>query len=249
MAQHKIGWWEYLLSLALLLGIWGAAAALVDNSVLPGPAAAINAFARGIKGDMTRHFLISSYRVVASLLLAIILAVPLGLLLGRNPLLDRIVAPAIYVIYPVPKIVFFPLIMILMGIGDFSKIFIITLIVSFQVLVTTRDAAKGVSPASLHSVRSLGAKGWQVYRHVIIPACLPELITALRISLGTAIAVLFLAETVAGSSGLGYYILSAMYRAEFSEMFAGIMAMGFLGLCLYFILELLERWLCAWQHL
>lgn len=247
--QRKIFWWEYIVSMVLLLTAWAIAAALVKNAVLPGPFAAIDAFLTAIGGDMLWHFFVSGYRVLVSLALAVLIAVPLGLLLGRNPIFDRMAAPAIYVIYPVPKIVFFPLIMILLGIGDLSKIFIITLIVSFQILVTTRDAAKNVSPAWIYSIRSLGANDWQIYRHVIIPACLPELITALRISLGTAIAVLFLAETVAGSSGLGYYILSAMYRAEFGDMFAGIIAMGLMGLMFYFMIDIFERMFCSWQHL
>lgn len=248
MRRHFI-WWQYLLSICMLFLIWEITAKLLVHAAFPGPVAAVTTFARVVRGELLTHFIISTYRVIASLLLAIVAAVPLGLLLGRIDWLDRLVSPMVYVIYPVPKIVFFPLIMILLGIGDFSKIFIITLIVFFQVLVTTRDAVREVSAASIYSARSLGAKGWQIYRHVIIPACLPKLITALRISLGTAIAVLFLAETVVGSTGLGYYILSAMYRAEYSEMFAGIISMGLLGLMLYLGLEVVEKWLCGWQRL
>ncbi|WP_366921781.1 ABC transporter permease [Metallumcola ferriviriculae] len=249
MSQHKVRWWQYVLSLAGLLTVWQIAAMLVDSPVFPEPINAIIAFALEFRGEMIHHFVVSTYRVVISLFLAMLAAIPLGLLLGRNPKIDRFVAPAVYMVYPIPKIVFFPLIMILLGIGNVSKIFIITLIVSFQILVSTRDAAKGVPQASVYSARSLGAKGWQVYRHVIVPACLPEMITALRISLGTAVAVLFLAETVAGSSGLGYFILSAMYRAEYSAMFAGIMAMGLLGLMLYYFVDLFEKMFCSWQHL
>ncbi|MHB1420718.1 MAG: ABC transporter permease [Bacillota bacterium] len=85
--------------------------------------------------------------------------------------------------------------------------------------------------------------------HVIIPACLPSILTATRISLGTAIAVLFFTETLAGASGLGYFILDGWHRAEFSDMFAGILAMGLLGVVLYGILDILDRFWCNWQRL
>lgn len=247
--NQRFVWWQYLLSLIVLVVIWELAAISISNAVFPGPVPAILALFDSRQGELPFHFLISSYRVISSLLAALFFAVPLGLILGRNLMLDRLISPMVYVIYPIPKIVFFPLIMILLGIGDVSKIFIITLIVFFQVLVTTRDAVREVSPDSIYSARSLGARGWQIYFHVIIPSSLPKLLTAVRISLGTAIAVLFLAETVAGSSGLGYYILSAMYRREYNEMFAGIISMGVLGLTIYLLLETLENRLCKWQRL
>jgi len=96
------------------------------------------------------------------------------------------------------------------------------------------------------SVRSLGANGGQVFRHVVFPASLPEIFTALRIGSGTAVAVLFLAEATAGTSGLGYYIVDAWGRINYDAMFAGILGMALLGVVLYEVLELLEGHLCRW---
>ncbi len=118
----------------------------------------------------------------------------------------------------------------------------------FQILVTSRDAARAIPPASVLSVRSLGAGRMQVFRHVVVPAALPEIFTALRIGTGTAIAVLFLAESVAGTSGLGYYIVDAWGRIDYNAMFAGILAMAILGVVLYEVLDALESRLCRWTR-
>ncbi|MHB8829687.1 MAG: ABC transporter permease, partial [Syntrophales bacterium] len=148
-----------------------------------------------------------------------------------------------------PNIVFLPLIMVLFGLGDFSKIFLITLVVFFQILVTTRDAARNVSQAMILSVISLGAKRRDLYRHVVWPAIIPDVFTALRIGSGTAIAVLFFAESIASSEGLGYYLMDAWSRYAYPEMFAGIIAMGFLGYSLYMGIDFLDSKICRWKRL
>lgn len=155
----------------------------------------------------------------------------------------------IYLLYPLPKIVFLPVVMILLGLGDLSKIFLITLVVFFQILVTTRDAARNVSHAKILAVVSLGAGRLDIYRHVIWPAIIPEIFTALRIGSGTAIAVLFFAESFASSEGLGYYIMDAWTRSAYQEMFAGIIAMGLLGYLLYAGLDALDKKICPWKKL
>jgi ABC-type nitrate/sulfonate/bicarbonate transport system permease component len=96
-------------------------------------------------------------------------------------------------------------------------------------------------------VRSLGASRVDVYRHVVVPASLPDIFTALRIGTGTAIAVLFLTESIAGSSGLGWYIVDAWGRIDYPAMFAGIIAMALLGVVLYEALDAIETWATRWR--
>jgi NitT/TauT family transport system permease protein len=98
------------------------------------------------------------------------------------------------------------------------------------------------------SVRSLGANRWQVFANVVVPASMPEIFTALRISAGTAIAVLFFSETFAGSTGLGYYVFDALGRIQYSEMFAGVLAMALLGVLLYEAIGLIESRVCRWAR-
>jgi len=234
--------------LALLLG-WYLLSLLLNNPALPPPAMALTAFITQIPSGLGRDFLISTWRVLASILISLGLGVPLGLWLGRDRQYDRFFAPLIYLTYPIPKIVFLPLVMILLGLGDISKIFLITLVVFFQILVTTRDAARNVNEAMVLSVSSLGARRLDIYRHVIWPAVLPEVLTALRIASGTAIAVLFFSESFASQDGLGYYLMDAWSRYAYDEMFAGIIAMGALGYLLYLGLDWLEKAACPWKRL
>ena len=149
------------------------------------------------------HVLYSAYRVVLSIIIAVILAAPAGMAVGQAPMVDRIASPLIYLVYPVPKIVLLPVIMLFLGVGEASKIFIISLILYFQILVLTRDAAYAVRPELVLSVRSLGARRRHLLRYVYFPAVLPSILSALRITSGTAIAVLFFTETFATHNGSG----------------------------------------------
>ncbi len=237
----------YLGAAAFLLLTWELVTLAVNSPALPPPTVALPAFVDQIP-ELWQQWLISAYRVLAAMLLGTVLAVPLGLVIGRSPRLDALVAPVIYVTYPIPKVVFLPVFLVLLGLGDLSKIALIALIVFFQILVTARDAAKAVPEASVVSVRSLGASSGQVFRHVVFPASLPEVFTALRIGTGTAIAVLFLTESIAGSSGLGWYIVDAWGRIDYPAMFAGIIAMALLGVVLYEALDAVELWATRWRR-
>lgn len=237
------------LGLVLVLLCWQVGSMALQKSFLPAPWEAWLAFLNQLQhGQLGQHFLISTYRVVLSILLGLSLAVPLGLMMGRNPRLAVLLDPVIYLLYPLPKVVFLPIIVVLMGLGDGPKIFLISLVIFFQIVVVTRDAAKAIPQASLQAMRSLNASPQQMYRHLIIPSCLPEILTSLRITLGTAIAILFFAETFASFDGLGYFILEGMETRSYPDMYAGIIALALLGLLLYWVVDLLEHHFCRWQE-
>lgn len=248
-ATRAGAWLEYLGAAGFILLSWQLAASIIGRPILPAPMKVFSLFAGSLVQGLGRHFLASVFRAVTAILASFIVAVPLGLALGRIKALDRLVAPLVYLVYPVPKIVFLPLIMILLGLGDAAKIFLVSLIVFFQILVATRDAARGVNHHYILSLASLGASEAQIYRHVVIPAVLPEILTAVRIALGTAIAVLFIAETFATNRGLGYYIMETWSRQAFDEMFTGVLAMGLLGFTLYVLLDWIEKKICPWHYL
>nr|WP_277998958.1 ABC transporter permease subunit [Moorella sulfitireducens] len=239
---------SYLASLFFLFAFWWFLATIINNPGLPGPLPSLQSLVEVWWPDLARHLCISTYRVLGSLALALITGVPLGLLAGRHPVLDSFLAPLVYLLYPVPKVALLPVAMVLLGIGDATRMLVIYLVIVNQILITTRDAARQIPPQLLLSVASLGAGKISLYRQVIIPACLPEIITAGRISLGSAISVLFISETIAGNSGVGYFILDGLFRADFGAMFAGIMAMAGMGLVLYMMLNLVEYLLCPWQR-
>ena len=238
-----------LLALLVLLGLWHAASIQLEKAFLPTPWASGAAFVRLLAdGDMGRQFLISAYRIIASIVLAMALAVPLGLFMGRSQRADRLLGPVVYLLYPLPKVVFLPIIVVLLGLGTLPKIVLIALVVFFQIVVVTKDAAKSIPQASVLSMRSLKANRWQMARHLIIPYCLPKILTSLRVTLGTAIAVLFFAETFASFDGLGYFIQEGMETRNYPAMYAGIIGMAILGLVLYLLVDLLEQLWCRWQR-
>jgi NitT/TauT family transport system permease protein len=236
------------LGFLMFLVIWQILAWVVHRPILPSPVTVLPVFFASIFKNLGVHFLASTGRVIAATLLAVVTAVPAGLLLGQMPKLDRIFAPLIAITYPIPKIVLLPVIYVLMGITDISKIFLIALIIFFQILVVVRDEAANLHPELILSVRSLGAGRRALFRYVYFPASLPAMLTALRISVGTAIAVLFIAEQSLTTYGLGYYIVVETYQVlQYPEMYAGILAMSLLGLILYFFISSIEYRVCRYK--
>jgi NitT/TauT family transport system permease protein len=242
------GWRLLLTDLAAALGIalaWWLLSLALHSPTFPDPLATFQALLRRDNGILT-HFLVSTRRILVALALALVLGVPFGLYLGRHQGVDAVVAPFLYLTYPLPKIVLLPVVMVLFGLGDASRVSLIVLTVTYQILVTTRDAARALPATAFYSIRSLGASEWDFYKHVLLPYVLPKVFTALRISSGTAIAVLFFAESFATNSGLGYLIMDAWGRTAYPVMFAAIMAMSGLGLALYLGFEAAERHFCRW---
>jgi ABC-type nitrate/sulfonate/bicarbonate transport system permease component len=241
---------ELLFGILGLTLIWQIAAIIVDNPILPGPLEVAAVFVGELGNGLAVHFLVSLWRVLISVALAIVVAAPLGLVLGQSKGLDRFISPIVYVLYPIPKIVFLPIILLLLGVGDVPKVFIIFLILFFQILVLVRDNARNINEKTILSVKSLGAGRRALFRYVYFPASLPAILTALRQSVGTAVAVLYIAELFATQYGLGYYIyLSGNTLFNYPAMYAGVVAMSLLGLGMYFTVDWLEKRLCPWQHL
>ena len=239
----------YLLALAFLFLLWHGAALALKTEALPGPVSVMKSFVKEMGGSLASHFFISTYRVLASLILALLAAVPVGIAMGRIKRADALASPLVYLTYPVPKIAFLPLVLLLFGIGDSSKIFLIAFILFFQILVTTRDAAREIPREHILSMRSLGANRMQKAVHLVLPAVLPSILTSLRIGIGTAIAVLFFVESFATNHGLGIFILDAWSRLDYESMYAGIVGMGLLGVILYEGVEILDRTLCRWNKI
>jgi NitT/TauT family transport system permease protein len=196
-----------------------------------------------------KHIEASSFRIICALVLSFVTAIPLGLYLGSSRRADRIARPLIYLTYPVPKIVFLPLALLIFGIGDLSKIMLLSLILFFQLLITARDSARAVSRSAKYSLKSLGANRIDLFIHVIWPSTLPAVFTALRIATGTVVAVLFFVESIGARYGIGFYILDAWGRADVPQIYAGIVVMAVMGVVLYETFDILERVYCRWNQL
>jgi len=232
----------------VILVIWQSFSFVLDNPILPSPVAVLRVFIAELPGELGGHFLASLWRVVASMLVSMVLAAPTGLLMGQLRWLNRFLSPVVYLLYPIPKVVLTPIVLLLFGINEFSKILMIFLILFFQVLVLVRDQAAAIRPELFYSVRILGAGRRALFRFVYLPACLPAILTAMRQSIGTAVAVLYIVELIATTRGLGYYIyLYGSTLFDYTKMYAGVLAMSLLGFGLYFLADGLHKRWCAWQ--
>lgn len=246
---------RYAISLTAMLLLWWLASITVDlalsgpkSSVLPNPVKAFSALINHW-GIIWPNFVRSAIRLVVSLIAAIFVGATAGLITGFEERISRFISPILYLVYPVPKIVFLPVILILFGLGDISRVIFIFLVAVFQVMISARDAAKNISPQWIKAVRSSGGDKFQIYRHVVIPATLPSVLSSARISIGLGIAALYLAELSYTNVGLGYYINNSWKVFSYTDVFAGILAFATLGLGLYLLVEVLERVLCRWNYL
>mgnify|MGYP001765631033 CR=1 FL=1 len=244
----------YAASIALLLLFWEVASVIIralkeGREYLPNPVVAIREMVR-LGPFLFRNFWISAWRLVLAILLAFAAGYPLGLLIGHERKLDELVSPIIYIIYPIPQVAFILILFLIFGMGHPVKVAIVAIALFFQLLVSARGAAKQISLEHVTSVLSSGASRWQVYRHVILPATLPSILTSLRVSVGLGMAFLYIAETTGSfdpeRGGLGVFIYNNMYST--GQAFAGILAMALLGFCLYIVIDVIERVVCRWTY-
>ncbi len=239
---------DYIAAAGFLVALWQVGAWWAGEAVLSGPIpVAARLLSEAETGRFWHHVAASSLRIVAALFVSFVTAVPLGLFLGAVPAADRFARPLIYLTYPVPKIVLLPLVLLIFGLGDLGKIVMLSMILFFQLLITTRDAARGVSRSARNSLYSLGGTRRHLFVHVVWPSVLPAVFTALRIGTGTVVAVLFFVESIGTRYGMGFYILDAWGRADIPQIFVGIVVLALMGVILYETFDGLERVFCRWK--
>jgi ABC-type nitrate/sulfonate/bicarbonate transport system permease component len=232
---------EVSIGFIMFLILWMVLSLLIKKDILPSPLLVLPLFFKLMTGELGKHFLVSTLRVAIAILIGIITAVPAGLILGQMRKLNSFFSPLISVLYAIPKIVLLPVIYVLFGITDFSKIFLISLILFFQILVVVRDESAALPVSLINSVRSLGAGRLALLRFVYFPASIPAILTAVRVSIGTSLAVLFIAEQSLTEYGLGYFIIVRAYQSlRYKEMYAGILAISLLGFLLYYFVDILD---------
>lgn len=193
------------------------------------------------------HIISSIFRITAAIGISLGIGVPFGMWLGLSKRADAVISPVAYILYPIPKVAFLPLFMLLFGLGNSSKIILIISIIVFQIILTVRDGVKEI-PMELHySIKTLGLNRWQIYINLIIPAVLPKIISALRVSIGVSIATLFFSENYATTYGIGYFIMNCWVMVDYTQMFAGIMAMSIMGILIFTAIDVMEKKLCPWS--
>lgn len=226
--------------------IWQLAAYAVSQKIFPAPSDVFLSLLSNPK-QLGLHSLYSVYRLAAGVMCAIVIGLPLGLLLGYFKKAERFFSPALYIVAPIPKIALLPLIMLLFGIGNLSKIFIIFIIMVFQVIVAVRDSVKKIPEQCFMSCRAAKAGTLFIFLHIVLPASLPDLFTAVRVGLATSVSVLFFAESFGTKWGLGFYVMDMWMRLDYRQMYLGIIALGIIGLLSAVLTDKLEKRVCPWR--
>lgn len=244
-----------IVTIAVLLSGWWliTARAWVEPLFLPSPAAvwlaAQQAWAGNIQGGLPllQHLAWSLIRVFGAFLLAAISAVPLGLLMGTNRIVRGIFDPILEFYRPLPPLAYLPLIVIWFGIDETAKILLIYLACFAPIAVATRAGVIKVASEQLHAALSMGASQWQLLRHVILPAALPDILTGLRIAIGFGWTTLVAAEMVAATAGVGQLVLNASSFLRTDIVVMGIILIAIVAYLFDLLMRRLEHHLVPWK--
>ncbi len=204
---------------------------LIAPLFLPSPFAVVEALWRLFAvGGFINDVGISIYRVWAAFVIAAVMAIPLGILMSSYRIVGAMTEPIIdFIRYlPVPALV--PLTLIWLGIGELSKITLLWMGTFFQLILLIADDARRVPHEYIETGRTLGARDSQLMRDILLSAMMPNMVDNLRITLGWCWTYLIIAEIVAANSGIGYVIWAAKRYVKTPEVFAGILAIGVIGL-------------------
>lgn len=243
--KRLLGFIEGFLMVNLL---WFIGAKLMNSRILPNPLEIYKNLPELFKKDLAGHVGASLYRVGWGLLIAFVIGILIGLIMGYSDKMNKFLNPLIYFSYPVPKMALLPIVMTLFGLGDLSKIIMIVLITVFPIIVSVRDSIINVGKENYNVLTSLGASRLQLFIHVTLPFIVPDILTNIRLSLGTAFSILFFSEGYGTSEGLGYFIQDSWSRINYIDLYSGILVLSILGLVLFILLDLIEGLACRWNR-
>ena len=238
---------RYTLAFLLIGLLWEAASRAAGESLLPSPVTTALLFFQSLSDPVyIGHLVVSLKRLIYGLTAGAVPARFLGRLVGHLKKAAWLGAPLVYTTFPLPKIVLLPVFFLFLGLGDASRVLLIALTTGYQMIVIVRAAALSLDPVYETAITCMGAGRWDRIRYVYLPAALPSFLTSLKVACGTAVAVLFLAESFATTTGLGFLIMDAWGVGDTLAMFNGILGMSVIGLLLYAAVWLSEVVLTPW---
>jgi ABC-type nitrate/sulfonate/bicarbonate transport system permease component len=239
-----------LILLLALCSLWQLYALLGAPEYVLGPVEVFRHFAVFLfSGEILPHVSASLGRSLPGFLLGAALGIALGLLAGVARWLDDILSLPIFLTYPVPKIVIFPIVMVWFGIGDLSKILIIALACFYPAFINAYYGARSTATTLVWSAQNMGARRRQVFRKVVIPSALPMIFGGVRVSLALSFVLLFATEMINARSGLGFLIRQSENSLRFDLMYDSILAMAILGYLGDYLLRAARRRAVGWQEL
>jgi NitT/TauT family transport system permease protein len=193
-----------------------------------------------LDGTLLRYAIASVYRVAVGFAIAVLIGVPLGLWAGWYLRGYQAINPLIQALRPISPIAWIPVAVLWFGVKDSSAIFLIALSSFFPIVTGTMTAVQTIPLVYVRSAKNFGLEGFELFRHVVFPATLPQIVTSLRIALGIAWLVIVAAEMIAVDSGLGYLIMDARNSNYYDRVVGSMITIGLIGIALDFLMRRLE---------
>jgi NitT/TauT family transport system permease protein len=237
-------------AIAALLALWETAPrlGLVDRTFLPPfSEVAIAWWQLLLDGQLAEHAQASLGRSLTGFGFAVVIAVPLGLLIGWYKPLADLLGPLLEVFRNTAALALLPVFVLLLGIGETSKISIVLYACTWPILLNTISAVRSVDPTLLRLARSMDLPAPRIFQKVILPASVPTVFTGIRLAGGFAILVLVAAEMVGAKAGLGYLVNASQFNFAIPEMYAGIITISAIGVIFNQLLVALERRFTSWR--
>ena len=241
----------------LILAPWAAIVALwygihysavVNPALVPTPHAVAARFWELAGQRLPRDMWMSTQRVFLGVVLGILLAVPVGFVLGWYRGVRRFIDPLINFFRALPPIALIPLVIVYFGIEETAKVVILFYASFFAGVIVMYEGIAQISPIYVRVARTLGARDFEIFLKVIVPLTVPHMLTALRVALGVAWATLVASELIAAQQGLGSLIQNAASFFQLDIIYVGIICIGFIALAMDIALRLAARRLVAWQE-
>lgn len=238
-----------VIPLVVVLALWQLvhSGGIYSSALLPSPGEVAETFVSEF-GELMKHTQASVGRVMFGVSIAFLVAVPLGLLIGRFRKLDLLLDWAIQIFRSFPVIALIPLAILFFGIGDRPAIVLITIAAFWPLIISTIFGVKNVDRTLLKVAKASNASEFLVLKDILLPSALPSILTGLRLALGAGWLTVVTAEMMAVKSGLGYLIMYAQVIFRPDLILAGILIIGTIGLLFDQIVRQARIWLCRWEE-
>lgn len=247
MKPHRLAGFALL---AALLGLWQVSAtSWVNSTNWPPFTQVLKALVEGFRsGELVQVFGSSLGRMLAGYAAGSAVGVAVGVAMARSRWLNAALGPLVELLRPIPIPALVPPLILLLGLDNAMKIFVVAFAVFFPVLINTATGVRAVDPVALDVARTFQSGRWRTLAGVVLPAALPYVMAGLRTSLALALIVTVVAEMIAGSAGLGYHLVTMQYAMRAPDMYAAIVLLAAVGYALNRGMLALERRLLHWYQ-